>query len=280
VLFLGNHPVNLLSHSMSLAKAWVAALFWSADAFRITRRNETGIQIVNGDRTQAGEIPYQVGILSLNRPGSRPWCGGMLISDQWVLSAAHCFQGVSAVTVLVGGHKPLESESHAQFINTEKIINHPSYNNDWVGSWDFSLLKLQKPIKRTSYAKPVNLPYGGDVAPGTKCVISGWGHTRHQGRPSDVLLKGTVTTMSNPTCYGRKYGYRSYQITRPMLCAQGVDSLGRVTDGCQGDSGGPLVCNNVLYGATSWGYGCADPYYPGVWARVYEAMDWIRATMD
>jgi len=265
----------------SLTKALVMGCLYGADAFRM-KRNDTGIQIVNGDYAEVGEFPWQVGILSLNREGTMPWCGGMLIAKDWVLSAAHCFQGTRAVTVLVGGHKPKEDSPNHQFINTAKIINHPEYNKDWVGSWDFSLLKLEKPIEITPYAHPVALPQN-DVAPGTTCTISGWGTTRSGGSQPNTLLRADVTTISNEECYGRKYGYRSYQITPSMLCAQGRNENGAVTDGCQGDSGGPLVCKedgrDVLYGATSWGYGCADPYYPGVWARVYEAMDWIDATM-
>jgi len=270
---------------MSLTKALVVGCLYYADAFR-TRRvsNDTGIQIVNGYEAELGEFPWQVGILSRNREGSMPWCGGMLISDQWVLSAAHCFQRTRGVTVLVGGHEPTKTSPNHQFINTQKIINHPEYDLDRKGSWDFSLLKLEKPIKRTQYASPVALPYDGDVQDGTTCDISGWGTTRSGGSQSDVLLGAEVSYITNADCVGRKYGYRSRQITPSMMCAQGRNANGDVTDGCQGDSGGPLVCMKggkpVLYGATSWGYGCADPYYPGVWARVYEALDWIDANVD
>jgi hypothetical protein len=74
-------------------------------------------------------------------------------------------------------------------------------------------------------------------------------------------------------------------ITDNMMCAQGSLLNGNITDACQGDSGGPLVCLNndtgfyELHGTTSWGYGCADPDYPGVWARVTSVMGWINDTM-
>merc|ERR1719284_2267195 len=76
------------------------------------------------------------------------------------------------------------------------------------------------------------------------------------------------------------YGGKIYS---NMICAQGKKGSA-IVDACQGDSGGPLVCQTgsswTLYGATSWGYGCADKAYPGVWARVHEALGWIEQTMS
>merc|ERR1712060_684087 len=78
--------------------------------------------------------------------------------------------------------------------------------------------------------------------------------------------------------------YTSSDIDSSMLCAQGRNSNGQITDACQGDSGGPLVCNIggqwAIYGATSWGYGCAGANYPGVWSRVHTELAWIDSVMN
>ncbi|CAK0883555.1 unnamed protein product [Prorocentrum cordatum] len=95
------------------------------------------------------------------------------------------------------------------------------------------------------------------------------------------MQEAQVSIISNSDCRG---AYGQSQITADMLCAQGANSDGDVTDACQGDSGGPLVCASggasyVLHGATSWGYGCADQRYPGIWSRVSYVRDWIDELM-
>ncbi|CAK0870383.1 unnamed protein product [Prorocentrum cordatum] len=96
------------------------------------------------------------------------------------------------------------------------------------------------------------------------------------------MQEAQVNIVSNSDC-GAAYG--SGMITDAMLCAQGVNSAGEVTDACQGDSGGPLVCASggdaayVLHGAASWGAGCAMEQYPGVWSRVNYVRGWIDEVM-
>merc|ERR1719412_1098668 len=120
-----------------------------------------------------------------------------------------------------------------------------------------------------------------DVAPGSSCWITGWGRLQSGGKHPRILQEAQVSVLSNQEC--KNTGYRSSQITDSMLCAQGKNRNGQITDACQGDSGGPLVCESsgtwTVFGATSWGRGCAGENYPGVWARVHEALDWIGETM-
>merc|ERR1719195_1488951 len=107
------------------------------------------------------------------------------------------------------------------------------------------------------------------------------------GLRPETLQEAEVVIISNTACM-REYGHSNgeSEIKPSMLCAQGRPANGGITDACQGDSGGPLVCKEmvsendpwVIHGVTSWGRGCADANYPGVYARVYPELDWIDDT--
>lgn len=107
-------------------------------------------------------------------------------------------------------------------------------------------------------------------------IVSGWGTLSSGGSLSSTLLDATVTTMSNSQC---KTSYGTTSITNNMICAAAAGK-----DSCQGDSGGPLIrkaTNSayILIGIVSWGFGCAQPDYPGVYARVSNQLDWIKSKM-
>jgi len=238
------------------------------------------MSIVNGDDAKECAWKWQVGLKST--ASGRPWCGGMLIAPEWVLTAAHCLSGEPqrGVYVVAGEYNLRSRSGNEQTIRSAKWINHPQYN-ELTSAWDLGLVKLEAPMQMNSCVGTVCLPTT-DVAPGTKCMISGWGTLSSGGSSPTILQEAAVTTLSNEQCMSTGYG--SNDITDDMLCAQGRNSDGQVTDACQGDSGGPLVCESsgtwTLYGATSWGYGCASATFPGVWSRVHESLDWIDQTMQ
>merc|ERR1719330_2242998 len=128
----------------------------------------------------------------------------------------------------------------------------------------------------------VRLPTA-DVADGTSCWITGWGTLRSGGSQPETLQEAQVQIIGNSECMS-EYGYSSGEITDQMICAQGRNANGGITDACQGDSGGPFVCEEggswVIHGATSWGNGGAFSRYPGVWARVYTELTWIEEVMS
>merc|ERR550539_89249 len=107
--------------------------------------------------------------------------------------------------------------------------------------------------------------------------ITGWGTLSAGGSRPSLLQEAAVDIKSNQEC---KNAYGASSITDDMICANGNNN-GQTTDACQGDSGGPMVYEDggrwFLIGATSWGRGCANPSYPGVWARIAHHQDWVRS---
>jgi len=261
-----------------MARSAVLALMAVGDAARIAKKRNASISIVNGQPATECEWTHQVGLS--NSPGRTPWCGGTLVSAEWVLTAAHCLAGESLLNVVAGEWSTISNSGNEQNRYTSAIIQHPQYNDRTLEN-DFGLLRLQSPMNLNSCVGAARLPSSA-VADGASCWITGWGTLRSGGSQPTTLQEAQVNIIGNSRCMS-DYGYSSGEITNSMLCAQGRSASGGITDACQGDSGGPLVCAEggswVVHGATSWGYGCAGATYPGVWARVSNQLTWIQQTM-
>jgi len=268
--------------SVSRVLGLVAAVLAPVNGFRKTKAaNGTyHAEIVNGEQAEACYWKWQAGLTQ----GRMPFCGGMLIAPQWVLTAAHCAETSNSpgFDVVLGDYRPKQTSGKEQVRAAVQVIRHPGYN-DRTMDWDLAMVKLSSPVPMSDCVGTVALP-SSDVQAGTQCWISGWGTLRSGGSQPDVLMEAPVNIISNSDCTS-KYGYSSSEITSHMICAQGKTSSGKIQDACQGDSGGPLVCQAssgswTLYGATSWGYGCAGKTYPGIWARVYDGVSWIQSVMS
>lgn len=207
-------------------------------------------------------------------------CGGSIISPSYVITAAHCIPINPTGSVILGAHSL--SQGGVQRIAVSRFKAHPSWNTPTMFDYDIAVLQLAEKIIFTDEVSPICLPQK-DVCftEGTPCVVTGWGLLQEpktnepQGHPDD-LQEVAVKLIDRERC--RKYkGYE--HVTDRMTCA-GYEAGGR--DACGGDSGGPLVCRNgsdgpwVLYGIVSWGYGCARPGNPGVYASLPALVDWVK----
>ncbi|XP_008544698.1 uncharacterized protein LOC103569261 [Microplitis demolitor] len=237
-------------------------------------------RIVGGGSSQAGSWPWQV---ALYKEGDYQ-CGGALISDKWVLSAAHCFYHaqneywVARIGATRRGNFP---SPHEQILTLDYINLHPEYIDSGFIN-DVALLRLERPVIFSDYVRPVCLP-DSEPKSGTTCTVTGWGQLFEIGRIfPDTLQEVELPLISTEECRRKTLFLPLYRITSGMLCA-GLKDGGR--DACMGDSGGPLVCRDktndkyTLHGITSNGYGCARPGRPGVYTKVHHYLPWIERSM-
>ncbi|KAI3358672.1 hypothetical protein L3Q82_015075 [Scortum barcoo] len=223
-------------------------------------------KVVGGYECPRHSVPYQV---SLN--AGYHFCGGSLISSQWVVSAAHCYK--SRVQVRLGEHNIAVNEGTEQWIDAAKLIKHPQYHSYNLDN-DIMLIKLlSQPAALNSFVQTVALPTRCPVAD-ENCMVSGWGNMSASGSNfPDSLQCLRQPIIDDRIC---KNAY-PHLFTDNMLCS-GFMHGG--ASSCQGDSGGPLVCNGQLQGVVSWGYDCAMQGYPSVYARVCRYNSWISSVMS
>ncbi|XP_026040374.1 trypsin-2-like [Astatotilapia calliptera] len=223
-------------------------------------------KIVGGYECPAHSQPWQV---SLNE--GYHFCGGALINNQWVISAAHCWKIPSTHVAIVGEHTIWYTEGTEQYMPIDDIYTHESFDY-FTLDYDIMLMKLKYPVTVDEYVKPIALPKACPT-PGDMCTASGWGQTFPGQEFSYELHCVEVPILSDNDCENSYPG----RITESMMCAGYLEG-GK--DACQGDSGGPLVCNGELQGIISWGVGCAEPNLPGVYTKVCSLVSWINDTIS
>ncbi|XP_038260706.1 serine protease 27-like [Dermochelys coriacea] len=238
--------------------------------------------IIGGQDAQKGRWPWQV---SVQKYGDHI-CGGSLISAQWVVSAAHCFNPSlpDSVYRMHLGEYQLSNPTGSSY-PVHCIVIHPDYNQN-TSVADIALVQLTKPVTFTDTIHSISLPVPSIPFPaGEMCWVTGWGSIGwgcgDTLKPPKTLQELQVSLIAASTCR-EHMGKCSHQIKDDMLC---TGSRGDPSGPCKGDSGGPLVCprngNFVLAGIVSWGINCtASTPRPEVYIGVPGYVNWIQNVMS
>lgn len=239
--------------------------------------------IIGGREATPGAWPWQVGLINRMNENTflGQFCGGTLIASDWVLTAAHCVDGVegSLIDVLVGAHRLSDTGTR---VAASKTYVHPGYDPYYLDN-DLALLRLSVPVTQT----PISLYHpisGTDEYAYMRATVIGWGQSNldywANSPYPDALREVSLPLVSHDRCASSYYG----GITDNMICA-GYEPLTK--GACYGDSGGPLMIQNSggewqQIGIVSFGpYGCVTYYSTGydVFTRVSRYTEWIDGCM-
>jgi trypsin len=270
----GQEPTFLRGRALKEALVPVVTDGVNADVVenrRLQEQSQTDTRIIGGSEAVEDRYSYAAYLGG---------CGGSLIARDVVLTAAHCGSPTSAV---LGRHNV--NDSDGEVIPVRKELPHPEYNGAISNENDFKLIFLEgTPTTDNIITVKLN---SDPLVPsmGQDMTVMGWGIIDTAlWISSDVLMNVEVSAISNEDCDtsegvaddGTYFTYNG-AIAENMLCARANGK-----DSCNGDSGGPLVIKgdngsaDVQVGVVSWGFGCALDLFPGVYARVSNAYEWIQ----
>ncbi|MFC9064185.1 S1 family serine peptidase [Streptomyces harbinensis] len=229
--------------------------------------------IVGGDPVSVAEYPWVVALASRDRYGdarSGQFCGGALVGPDTVVTAAHCLS--SAVLgsrpaddpgdlTVIAGRDDLGRDTGREVPVREVRIN-PDYDAR-TNAGDVAVLTLAESLPAEDAIRVAGAGHPG-YAPGTPALVHGWGDTTGDGGYQDLLRAASVRMLADEDCARAYEPVGGGFSAASMVCAAAPEGG---QDACQGDSGGPLVAEGALVDLVSWGTGCGDPAYPGVYTR-------------
>uniref|UniRef100_A0A8C1JJP0 trypsin n=1 Tax=Cyprinus carpio TaxID=7962 RepID=A0A8C1JJP0_CYPCA len=211
---------------------------------------------MNGREAKPHSRPYMVSVQSKKSH----ICSGFLISDRFVMTAAHCRENFQVLTVVLGAHDLQKNNENSVRFTVESYHQHPDYT---MGYYHNNILLL----------KVTNCTYfteEGNIEAGSVCSVAGWRSLETNGRSSCHLMETNVKVMNNMECE-RKWG-KKYFSTSQMMCVHGDGGS------CDGDSGGPLVCGDTAVGVTSFGDPdlCNSLKLPEVYTKISAYILWMK----
>ncbi|XP_072506337.1 chymotrypsin-like elastase family member 1 [Notamacropus eugenii] len=239
---------------------------------------DTNARVVGGTNAPKNSWPSQI---SLQYSSGGSWhhtCGGTLVNQKWVMTAAHCVDSNLSFRVVAGEHNLSQNDGTEQSVSVSKIVKHSNWNPQNVAAgYDIALLRLSKSVTLNSHVQLAKLPPSGQIlANNAPCYITGWGLTKTNGQLAQNLQQAYLPVVDYATCSSSSYWGSTVKNT--MVCAGGDG----VKSGCQGDSGGPLNCQvngqYVVHGVTSFvsSLGCNVARKPTVFTRVSNYISWIN----
>ncbi|KAG8003582.1 Duodenase-1 [Nibea albiflora] len=228
-------------------------------------RDALGGKIINGKLAPKNTMQYMV---SLQTDWGHHLCGGFLISEDFVLTAAHCNKYGNLAKAVLGTHNLMAGGIETSIV---KWCKNQGYNPETLDN-DIMLLKLSRKVRLGNRVQVIGLPRYG-TGPNQKCQVAGWGMTRSHGPTVNDLRVVDVSTIDMQVCKQQWGG-----LPDTVICAGGYDTNKGF---CRGDSGGPLVCNGKAVGIVSFNYNgnCDYPNFPNVYTDISKYLPWINDTL-
>ncbi|KAM7359483.1 transmembrane protease serine 9-like [Cochliomyia hominivorax] len=269
---------------------------FNVDGLNILKRNACGLYTINTIANGQDAAPFQFPWMALlkYKDVNYPFkCGGTLISDKYILTAAHCIKGrehllaevrlgeyqISTTEDCTNSTRKKQCAPPVEDVGIEEMIIHEDFQNVYN---DIALIRLNRKIEFQRHIKPICLPIYEHLRSKEiyNYIVTGWGKTE-EGKSSDILRTAILPKVNLTECEQklRKYNLR-YPLNEGHICAGGVN----LVDTCQGDSGGPLGYRDIYeenprfiqFGIVSLGlYRCGVENVPGIYTNISHYIQWI-----